>query len=156
MKYLKCLKLRPEMECKLSENIWFTKDGLDFLEKVFGNAVPRIYPHIGVFERCKEVCTDCELEYDHTYIHLGNFCVYKNTYRIELRVGHQTRMMFEVWHQFGDRWYRLVDKVGKNYVSNRYDGGDGMMSDVVMDFLDCIWEDVCDIHELHKGRELNA
>ena len=32
--------------------------------------------------------------------------------------------MFEVWHQFGDRWYRLVDKVGKNYVSNRYDGGD--------------------------------
>ena len=35
MKYLKCLKLRPEMECKLSEIIWFTKDGLDFLEKVF-------------------------------------------------------------------------------------------------------------------------
>ena len=35
MKYLKCLKLRPKMECKLSEIIWFTKDGLDFLEKVF-------------------------------------------------------------------------------------------------------------------------
>ena len=34
MKYLKCLKLRPEMECKLSEIIWFTKDSLDFLEKV--------------------------------------------------------------------------------------------------------------------------
>ena len=48
------MKLRPEMECKLSEIIWFTKDGLDFLEKVFGNAVPRICPHIGVFERCKE------------------------------------------------------------------------------------------------------
>ena len=81
---------------------------------------------------------------------------YKNTYRIELRVGHQTRMMFDVWHQFGVRWYRLVDKVGKNYVSNRYDGGDGMMSDDVMDFLDCIWEDVREIHELHKGRELNV
>ena len=29
-----------------------------------------------------------------------------------------------------------------------------MMSDDVMDFLDCIWEDVREIHELHKGREL--
>ena len=84
MKYLKCWKLRPEMECKLSEIIWFTKDGLDFLEEVFGNAVPRIYPHIGVFERCKEVRTDWELEYDHTYVDLGDFCAYKNTYRIEL------------------------------------------------------------------------
>ena len=62
------MKLRPEMECKLSEIIWFTKDGLDFLEKVFGNAVPRIYPHIGVFKRCEEVRTDWELEYDHTYM----------------------------------------------------------------------------------------
>ena len=31
-----------------------------------------------------------------------------------------------------------------------------MMSDDVMDFLDCIWEDVCEIHELYKGRELNV
>ena len=144
------------MECKLSEIIWFTKDSLDFLEKVFGNAVPRIYPQISVFEHHKEVCTDWELEYDHMYIDLGDFCACKNTYRIELRVGHQTRMMFEVWHQFGDRWYRLVDKVGKNYVSNHYDGGDGMMSDDVIDFLDCIWEDGREIHELHKGRKLNV
>ena len=97
----------------------------DFLEKVFGNALPRIYPHIGVFERHKEVRTDWELEYDHTYIDLGDFCTYKNTYRIELIVGHRTRMIFEIWHRFGDRWYRLVDKVGKGYVSNRYYGGDG-------------------------------
>ena len=65
-----------------------------------------------------------------TYVDLGDFCPYKNTYRFELRVGHRTRMMFEIWHQFGDHWYRLVDKVGKNYVGNRYDGGDCMMSDV--------------------------
>ena len=97
------MKLRPEMECKLSEIIWFTKDGLDFVEKVFGNAVPRIYPQISVFERGKEVRTDWELAYDHTYIDLGDFRTYKNTYRIELRVGHLTRMMFEIWHQFGDR-----------------------------------------------------
>ena len=140
----------------MSEIIWFTKDGLDFLEKVFGNAVPRIYPHIGVFEHHKEVRTDWELEYDHTYIDLGGFCTYKNIYRIELRVGHRTRMMFEIWHRFGDRWYRLVDKVGKGYIGNRYDGGDGTMSDDVMDFLDCIWKDVREIHELHKGRELNV
>ena len=94
MKYLKCLKLRPEMECKLSEIIWFTEDGLDFLEKVFGNAVTRIHPHIGVFERCKDVCTDWNLEYNPTYMDLGDFCTYKNTYRIELRVGHRIRMMF--------------------------------------------------------------
>ena len=73
-----------------------------------------------------------------------------------MRVGHQTRMMFEIWHQFGARWYRLVDKVGKGYISNSYDGGDGMMSDDVMDFLDCIWEDVREIHELHESRELNV
>ena len=129
------MKLRPEMECKLSEIICFTKDGLDFLEKDFGNDVPRIYPHIHVFERNKEVCTDWELEYDHMYIDLGDICTYKNTYGIELRVGHQTRMMFGIWQRFGARWYRLVDKVGKNYVGNSYDGGDGMMSDNVMDFF---------------------
>ena len=59
-------------------------------------------------------------------------------------------------HQFGARWYRLVDKVGKGYISNSYDGGDGMMSEDAMDFLDCIWEDVREIHELHKGTELNV
>ena len=49
------MKLRPEMECKLSEIIWFTKDGLDFLEKVFGNAVPHIYPQIFKFGYEKRV-----------------------------------------------------------------------------------------------------
>ena len=28
--------------------------------------------------------------------------------------------------------------------------------DDVMDVLDCIWEDVHEIYELHKGRELNV
>ena len=55
-----------------------------------------LFHQISVFKRHKEVRTDWELEYDHTYIDLGGFCAYKNTYRIELRVGHQTRMMFEI------------------------------------------------------------
>ena len=69
MKYLKCLKLGHEMECKLSEIIWFTKeDGFGFLRESFWKCCSTYLPHIGVFKRCKVVCTDWNLEYDHTYV----------------------------------------------------------------------------------------
>ena len=48
MKYLEYIKLRPKMDCYISDLVWFNESALAYLRKLFAHLLTNIQPSIMV------------------------------------------------------------------------------------------------------------
>ena len=143
MKYLEYMKLRPKMDCYISDLVWFNESALAYLRKLFAHLLPNIQPGITVlsdgFFESQDVRVSWPQRYEVEFICDDDWCGYLPTYGIVLRVGPSDRMKFMVYYIRGYLEFDYVDHVGNVYDSN-------MLRDELKEFLRQIYDDICEIH----------
>ena len=141
--HLNYMKLRSEMDCFVSDVIWFKDSAQDFLREMFGNLLPKVHPSIRVLFRSsiryRDVRVSDKPRYEPEYMEDDCWGGYYPTYEVELRVGPSDIMVFRIYHFYGSIEINYVDHVGNVYDSM-------MLQGELREFLEGIYEEVGKIH----------